>query len=55
MYNFKTDPYQHQLEVYECSKDRDYWAFLWKWGRESPRSWSIRSATFGINKLSTLF
>lgn len=32
MYNFKTDPYQHQLEVYECSKDRDYWAFFMEMG-----------------------
>ena len=30
--NFKTTPYQHQLDVYECSKDHDYWAFFMEMG-----------------------
>ena len=30
--NFKTTPYQHQLDVYECSKDHDYWEFFMEMG-----------------------
>jgi SNF2 family DNA or RNA helicase len=32
MYTFKTKPYQHQLDVFECSKNHDYWAFFMEMG-----------------------
>lgn len=32
MMKFKTKPYQHQLDVYDCSKDRDFWALFMEMG-----------------------